>query len=165
MLPDGVQIGSNLVMYTPNNDNIGTTINYWTSPTSDGIHWTLGSLNSGVSLAAPISSDWEYTNLYGIIDSWTIKNSHGFYERAYTAARSSPSPPQTIGYAVSADGYQFWRYQTAPILNASGLCASLSSGQIGDTTFIENSGSFKVGVTCDNGSNTAFGASATMTDY
>jgi len=52
---------------------------YWTSPVADGLTWTFG----GIALLPSGSADWD--NAFFVIDPFVFKNSHGFYEMAFTA--------------------------------------------------------------------------------
>lgn len=113
MLPSVIQIGSTLYLYAATGcvANCSNFIVYWTSPASDGINWTYG----GVALSPPGSGDWNVGK--GIIDPMVFQNSHGFYEMVYTSNGNFPNGNlQQIGYAISADGVNFYNYQAAPLL-------------------------------------------------
>jgi predicted GH43/DUF377 family glycosyl hydrolase len=124
-LPSVVQNGSTLYMYVAYGGGTGSTIDYFTSAASDGKTWTFG----GIALRAD-SSDWDNGNI-GIEDPFVFYNKDGFWEMIYTAQISGT---QQLGYAVSADGVTWYKYQVDSILSNSG---SLFPG---DGNLLENAG-------------------------
>jgi hypothetical protein len=153
MLPNIIQIGGNLVMYTAHSAFTGKSINYWTSPVGDGVNWTCG----GVALYAPTVNDWDYPNLYGTIDPFVWLNKHGFYEMVYTVETSGSV--QKFGYAVSADGFTWYRYANGPIVMASAIGCP-SADNVGDPTVFISGSTLQISGDCTAGVN-----AATMNNY
>jgi len=116
-LPSIITIGAQLVMYTSIINNNGNMVVYWTSPVADGLTWTFG----GIALLPSGSADWD--NAFFVIDPFVFKNSHGFYEMAFTAETTGPSA-QKVGYAISADGFFL-----VPIQHHANSCPEHSSNR------------------------------------
>jgi len=156
-LPSIIQIGSTLYMYIVTNGNAGNSIVYFTSAVGDGVTWTCG----GTALPAPLSTDWDFTGLFAEIDPYVFKNSHSFYEMVYTAYGSFG---QELGYAVSADGINWWKYQAAPIITNNST-AYPGTYDIGDAVFYQDGTNFSVVFGYDDGIGTAASAISQMTDH
>ena len=119
-----IQIGSLYYLYVANRPT-GHTITYYTS--SDGLAWTYGGI-------AVNGNDWDVLNSR-LNDPWIVQNLSGFYELVYTAEFFSGGPPgctpQEFGYAVSADGVHWYKYQ-GTIFKGSGVGGSFDELYVGD---------------------------------
>jgi len=104
--PSVIQIGDTLYMYYWNASLGGTDgAEYATSPSSDGINWTYG----GIVLSRNVG-DWDYSYTTVAFDNFVIQNTNGFYEMSYIID-GAPVPVQRMGYAISEDGINWYKYQ------------------------------------------------------
>jgi hypothetical protein len=140
-LPSVIHIGSQLVMYVAignaGGGNTDYTLDYYTSSASDGVNWT----RQGTALQA-LNADFNSGYNAGVFDPFVFKNSHGFYEMVYTVG-STPSGLgffQQLGYAVSADGFTWYKYQAGPIFNWTGSASH--PNYAGDGSFYEDGTTF-----------------------
>lgn len=109
-------IGSNNNVYAATNNGTGTTIVYFTCPIANSATCSYG----GVALPAPALGDWDFGSSR-VIDPFVSINQHGFYEMCYTAIWLGVGIPftQQIGYAVSADGVTWYKYQPRVLLTGT----------------------------------------------
>jgi hypothetical protein len=122
-------------MYSAVNDNDSGYIAVWTSPVGDGVNWTF----DGAALQGPVTSgQWNYASFPYVIDPYVFKNSHGFYEMAYTAFSGNYLPHQKMGYAIATtpDG-PFYPYAGGPLVDQFSTVYP-GDTNIGDGVFIEN---------------------------
>jgi hypothetical protein len=145
-LPTLIQVGSTLRMFTAINNNSGTVVAHWTSATSDGLTWAY----NGEALYTPTALDWD--NGGGYIDSFVIRNKHGFFEMAYTSMPANVK----IGLAVSADTINWWKYQAAPIISNQSKFYP-GTLYLGDIVFFEDNTQFYVTANYDDGTTTSNG--------
>jgi hypothetical protein len=109
--PCVIKIGSQYVMYTAYNYSGGNEFLYFTS--GDGINWTY----QGIFFGPPISTDWDYGKS-GWFEGYVFKNRLGFFELMYVC-NDSGTGAQHGGYAVSPDGFNFYKYNAEIILPTS----------------------------------------------
>jgi hypothetical protein len=164
-LPWLMKDGSTLYMYTTRDGNNSTSLVVWTSPVGDGVNWTF----AGISLFPPISGDWDNScpgggTVAGEIDPFVFKNSHGFYEMAYTQFCRTPLS-QRIGYAISNSPLgPWWKYDAAPIVTNNST-AYPGTDIPGDSVFMQDGITFSYIFNDDNGFNSALGLLSTMPDH
>ena len=83
-------------------------------------------------------------SLYGLVDPWVWKNRHGFYEMLYTAVTDTAyigccvnvHGGQAVGYAVSTDAINWYKYTSYPVvsLEANYPGQSMLASSCGDPT-------------------------------
>lgn len=160
-LPTVIYDGATVTMYTATNNNSGTFNGRWTA--TDGIHFTF----QGTALPAALGTDWDAAG-DGWIDPMVFKNKHGFYEMVYTQEQATPSAHQDLGYAVSADGVLWFKYQAASILTHTAACTVApiaGAAYIGDGTMYEDGTHFYLLGNCDDGVSNSVGLAFTLPDY
>lgn len=161
-LPHVITIGNQLVMYTAVNNNSGNVILIYTSPVADGLVWTF----AGIALNPAIPSvDWEsgVGTLSGTIDPFVFLNSHGYYEMAYTGFFSSPQAQQ-LGYAISLDGFKWFKYNPAAIVVPNSVQSGATQIYVGDPVFDQDGTKFTVLFDSANGTNSANALASQMAD-
>jgi hypothetical protein len=149
------------VLYTSVHGNGGNYTMMFNSSAADGVTWT----TAGLAILPPISGDWDFSNFYGYIDSFVIKNRCGFYEYFYTVEKSATTNGvyQQIGYAVSASPYGPWYKYSAPVF-APGSTIYDGTAYLGDTSVIFADGLLYWLGDTSNGTTAAHGVAATMSD-
>lgn len=153
--PSVIDIAGTYYMYLSSNYPTGPIL-YYTS--ADGITWTLGAHNSGQALPGPVAGDWDF-GAGGFFEPSVTLNKHGYYEMTYLILGPSPnSTVQIMGYAVSNDGFTWYRYGAGPI-QSGGVVGYPGNGRI-----VESSGTLYL-----FGDNTTIGLAGvqvqTMKDY
>lgn len=107
-LPTVIQIGDLYYIYYY--DRYNNQLKYSTS--NDGLHWTY----QDIALKKQ-DVDWDNSFSMSGFDPSVIKNSKGFYELTYSVLRLTNEFPegwtQDIGYAVSEDGKNWYKFNGA----------------------------------------------------
>lgn len=112
-LPHILKTATQYVMFVAVRPN-GLTIDYFTSPLTDGINWTFG----GIALNT-VSTDWDYPNTTRLEDPDVEQNAEGYCEMLYTDDFDTTFFGQNIGYATSWDCIHFTKRQQAIQLGTS----------------------------------------------
>jgi hypothetical protein len=118
-----------------------------------------------LGVTAPTCTDWDFHSTSSgpyVIDPFVFKNSHGFYEMAYT---SEISGVQLIGYAISQDGFLWYRYGTGAILTPNSTQTGSTQIFVGDTVFDQDGTTFTLLFDDANGTNIAVGKASQMADH
>lgn len=154
-LPAILNCGGTFYLYSSINDNSGNYTIFWTS--TNGTTWTFG----GTALNPVVTGDWD-ASIPHPLDTFVLKNSHGFYEMTYTAFDGATV--QEIGYAVSNScAGPWWKYQAAPILTPAS--SGFPGYFVGDSVTYQDGTKFYLLFNNDNGTNTSAGQAMTMTDH
>lgn len=132
-LPSIVKIPAGYRMYYY--DRLNNNSRY--AESSDGINW----VDHGVFFSKQIG-DWDYSFNMNNFDPWVVKNPRGFFEMTYSVLYSTSNYlagwTQDVGYAVSEDGINWYKYQ-GPIITGTRRAGDFDQWYIGNPMLYFNS--------------------------